>query len=364
MHLGSGKTAAFVLPILQCVQERLTSQTEKAVSKQTTKGLIRFDVKLNENDRDSLLTISNDGYKCTNTAEKIWAGGRANHGVKNGKYYYEATVDGTGICRFGWSTLAAHYELGRDEHGFGFGGTGMKSFNNAFEKYGNKYGDKSVVGCYLDLETKVISYSINGTHQGTCFTLPESLVGTALFPAYVFKGAGANFNFGKTPFKFTPTSSFRSMYDGDITHVLSSNSKEAYASATTSHVPLALILEPARDLAEQVNQSVQELSRYIVSPDIKSVLVVGGDNHIQTKKAITKGCDIIVGTLGKVTEMVKSKTLDLSQIRFFVLDEADRMTEPESVSQIMTLIAACPVSGTGENRLQVYFQRDGVTFFV
>jgi ATP-dependent RNA helicase DDX1 len=53
--------------------------------------------------------------------------------------------------------------------------------------------------------------------------------------------------------------------------------------------------------------------------------------------------------------MVKSKHLDLSQVRFFVLDEADRLTEPENMSQIMQLYNACPVGGTGDNRLQVCF---------
>jgi len=53
-----------------------------------------------------------------------------------GKYYYEATVTDEGLCRVGWSTLKASLDLGTDKEGFGFGGTGKKSFGRQFDSYG------------------------------------------------------------------------------------------------------------------------------------------------------------------------------------------------------------------------------------
>jgi len=53
-----------------------------------------------------------------------------------GKYYYEATVTDEGLCRVGWSTLKATLDLGTDKEGFGFGGTGKKSFGRQFDTYG------------------------------------------------------------------------------------------------------------------------------------------------------------------------------------------------------------------------------------
>jgi len=249
--------------------------------------------------------------------------------------------------------MAAHYELGKDAYGFGFGGTGMKSFNGTFEAYGTKYGDGAVIGCFLDLEKLEISYSINGTHQGVAFALPETLVNTVLFPAFVFKGAGASFNFGNSTFKYAPSQAFANLVNANPSHVVSSAAKEAYSHASRIRLPLAIVLEPARELAEQVHQNIDELSRYIVDPKVESLLIVGGDDNKRITKSLAKGCDIVVGTLGKISECVKSKTLDLSQIRFFILDEADRMTETDSLAQIMSLYAACPVGGTGDNRLQV-----------
>jgi len=55
---------------------------------------------------------------------------------KSGKYYYEATVTDEGLCRVGWSTLKATLDLGTDKEGFGFGGTGKKSFGRQFDTYG------------------------------------------------------------------------------------------------------------------------------------------------------------------------------------------------------------------------------------
>ena len=62
---------------------------------------------------------------------------------------------------------------------------------------------------------------------------------------------------------------------------------------------------------------------------------------------------IYIGTLGKLTEMVKSNIVDFSHIRFFILDEADRLTDPDNLRMIMSLYNACPVGGSGDNRLQV-----------
>lgn len=53
-----------------------------------------------------------------------------------GKYYYEATVTDEGLCRVGWSTAKASHDLGTDKEGFGFGGTGKKSYGKQFDSYG------------------------------------------------------------------------------------------------------------------------------------------------------------------------------------------------------------------------------------
>lgn len=60
-------------------------------------------------------------------------------------------MDDEGLCRFGWSTQRADYNLGTDCHGYGFGGTGMKSNAGQFEQYGEAFSKGDVVGCRLNL---------------------------------------------------------------------------------------------------------------------------------------------------------------------------------------------------------------------
>lgn len=74
---------------------------------------------------------------CQSRDENQWHGCRCTKGVVNkGKYYYEARVVDEGLCRVGWSTQDAVLDLGTDRLGFGFGGTGKKSFGKQFDTYG------------------------------------------------------------------------------------------------------------------------------------------------------------------------------------------------------------------------------------
>lgn len=63
----------------------------------------------------------------------------------------QAKVDDEGLCRFGWATQDANLNLGTDVHGYGFGGTGMKSYSGKFEEYGEAFCRGDTVGCRLDL---------------------------------------------------------------------------------------------------------------------------------------------------------------------------------------------------------------------
>lgn len=371
---GSGKTAAFSLPMIQCVHEWLRSIEDKkeqqlnddtndvtmGTSDKTIipcKQTIAYDIKLNHNDKDAIISIdiNTNGLQASSSADKIWGGGRADHGVRSGRYYYEVRIIGTGICRLGWATMASHHELGKDAQGFGYGGTAMKSSSNAFEAYGVKYSNDDIVGCYINLDDHTISYSVNGISYGVAFNIPENLKGTVLFPAYALKGAAARFNFGSEPFKHLPTdSSYVSLASSPKGSIVNANTKEAF-QIEGKRLPLALILLPSRDLAEQVYNDIESMSKYVTNPTLKTVMLVGGDDIKRQQKKLAQEIDIAVGTIGRVQELVKSNMLNLSQVRFFILDEADYMVDKDNIKDVMQLYNACPTGGTGDNRLQVCF---------
>lgn len=168
-----------------------------------------FEVILNCLDKDELLEV--ERLSC-NTTEARWLGARATHGIKRGKYYFEAAIIGTGQCRFGWSSIASHLQLGKDAQGFGYISSGGKYTNNSEKEYGCKLENNSVVGCYLNREDYTIHFSLNGVQQGPCFDIPSNLSSTALFPAVAMKSAGgAVFNFGNIDFKYPPLEGFKGL---------------------------------------------------------------------------------------------------------------------------------------------------------
>ena len=60
----------------------------------------------------------------------------------------QVTCESDGLCRVGWATMAASYEIGKDKRSFGYGSTGNKSYGGSFEDYGSSFGE---VHCFLHL---------------------------------------------------------------------------------------------------------------------------------------------------------------------------------------------------------------------
>jgi ATP-dependent RNA helicase DDX1 len=253
---GSGKTASFGLPVLQCVHERLRAANLARESRPERKSG-PYNVRISANDKDSILVVDDSGFSCDNPAQKQWAGGRASHGVRGGKYYFECVVRGNGICRVGWSTMAASLELGKDTHGYGYGGTAKKSSGGAFEDYGEKYGDGDCVGCLLDMQQGHVSFTKNGTDLGLAFTLGEADRQAVMFPALLLKDCGVSLNFGREPFRCALPGVSSLRQGGGPGEVVEATSDELHLQATTDgskRKPLALILLPTKILAKQVSR--------------------------------------------------------------------------------------------------------------
>ena len=100
-----------------------------------------------------------------------------------------------GICRVGWASQAANFDLGKDAHGYGYGGTAKKAHQGKFLDFGEPFSKGDVVGCHLDLNHHKIEFSKNGKTFPTAFTLPATRSG-ALFPAFAMKNAELSVNFG------------------------------------------------------------------------------------------------------------------------------------------------------------------------
>jgi ATP-dependent RNA helicase RhlE len=99
-----------------------------------------------------------------------------------------------------------------------------------------------------------------------------------------------------------------------------------------------LILTPTRELAEQVEKSIRTYGKFI---GVKSMAVYGGVNIGMQQRILRGGIDILVATPGRLLDHVKQRSISLSDIEIFVLDEADRMLDMgfvEDIDRITSLI--------------------------
>ena len=88
--------------------------------------------------------------------------------------------------------------------------------------------------------------------------------------------------------------------------------------------PRALILAPTRELAQQIDRTVQPIAR---SVGLFTTTIVGGVPQYKQVAALQRGVDVIIATPGRVEDLVQQGRLDLSQVKVTVLDEADHMCD-------------------------------------
>ena len=103
--------------------------------------------------------------------------------------------------------------------------------------------------------------------------------------------------------------------------------------------PRALILAPTRELALQIDATVQPIAR---SVGLFTTQIYGGVPHARQLGALKKGIDIVIGTPGRIEDLVESRALDLSHVRVAVLDEADHMCDLGFLEPVQRIMRRTP----------------------
>jgi ATP-dependent RNA helicase RhlE len=101
----------------------------------------------------------------------------------------------------------------------------------------------------------------------------------------------------------------------------------------------ALILTPTRELAAQVEESVRTYGKYL---PLTSMVMFGGVGMQPQIDKLRRGVDILVATPGRLLDHHQQRTLDLSHVEIFVLDEADRMLDMGFIHDIKKVLAIVP----------------------
>ena len=103
-----------------------------------------------------------------------------------------------------------------------------------------------------------------------------------------------------------------------------------------------VIMAPTRELAQQIDQQMQGFSYYV---DASSVAVYGGGegkDFAEQKNGLMRGADVVIATPGRLLSHINLGYVDLSQVAFFVLDEADRMLDMGFYDDIMAIDKLLP----------------------
>lgn len=101
----------------------------------------------------------------------------------------------------------------------------------------------------------------------------------------------------------------------------------------------ALIITPTRELALQINESIEAYGKYT---QLKSTVIFGGVKQTQQVNRLKQGVDILVATPGRLLDLINQGFISLKHIKYFVLDEADQMLDMGFIHDIKKVLAKLP----------------------
>ncbi|MFN2284254.1 MAG: DEAD/DEAH box helicase [Anaerolineae bacterium] len=100
-----------------------------------------------------------------------------------------------------------------------------------------------------------------------------------------------------------------------------------------------LVVAPTRELANQVAKAVYEYGRH---RDVRVLAVYGGQSYSRQINRLRRGVDIVIGTPGRMLDLIRKDILDLSAVRYLVLDEADEMLSMGFIEDIEAILSETP----------------------
>ena len=101
----------------------------------------------------------------------------------------------------------------------------------------------------------------------------------------------------------------------------------------------ALVLTPTRELAAQIEESVQTYGKHL---QLKAAVIFGGVGQNPQVEALRRGVDILVATPGRLLDLAQQNLIDLSTVQVLVLDEADRMLDMGFIHDVRKVLALVP----------------------
>ncbi|KAF2305547.1 hypothetical protein P3X46_004749 [Hevea brasiliensis] len=220
------------------------------------------------------------------------------------------------------ASLTSQAEFAVDDYGYeeekGFGGKGNMSMNSSEE--GLEIGK-------LSISEEIVS-ALSKRGITTLFPIQKAVLEPAMKGRDLF--GRARTGTGKTLAFGIPI----------IDRIIQFNQKHG-----RGRNPLALVMAPTRELARQVEKEFRESA-----PSLDTICLYGGTPIVRQMKELDYGVDVVVGTPGRIIDLMKRGSLNLSEVQFVVLDEADQMLGVGFVDDIETIFQRLP-----QNRQSMLF---------
>lgn len=100
-----------------------------------------------------------------------------------------------------------------------------------------------------------------------------------------------------------------------------------------------LVLVPTRELAIQVAEAIYQYGRYL---SVRVLSIYGGSSYTRQIRRLQEGVHVVVGTPGRVIDLIQREALDLSKVHYLVLDEADEMLKMGFIDDVETILKETP----------------------
>lgn len=107
----------------------------------------------------------------------------------------------------------------------------------------------------------------------------------------------------------------------------------------TQLLPQALIVVPTRELAIQVAKDIEQAGKH---RQVRVLTIYGGRAYEPQIEALKQGIEVVVGTPGRLIDLVQQRHLNLSEVRYLVLDEADEMLDMGFLPDVERIVAKVP----------------------
>lgn len=150
---------------------------------------------------------------------------------------------------------------------------------------------------------------------------------------------------GKTAAFLVPI--LNQMYEHGITPPPQSNRQYS----RRKQYPLGLVLAPTRELATQI---FEEAKKFAYRSRMRPAVLYGGNNTAEQMRELDRGCHLIVATPGRLEDMITRGKVGLDNIRFLVLDEADRMLDMGFEPQIRRIVEQSNMPPTGQRQTLMF----------